>query len=348
MPFAGHLALDAELASDTGKNADLHGQASFTCSSCVAGDGKTPFKVASNPFLAGGLTLPKLRLGDLVGHVAVDKGTAKLEGVEAKSPDGELTLEGEVVLRDPLNLSSLNLYLRFKLNPPFLKAAPTIEPVLQMAGSAGKRPDGFFGLRIFGTFMSPGAAFSTVSPVVTPPRTPPRPTGPATITPTPPPPPPPPPPPASSPSPPAAMAPPAAEPPPSPPPSPSPPPAAPTVATPAPEPAPPPAPPPEESPPPPPAANAPAVVRGMPAPVPPPPSGAASVDHTTSPEQAPHAAAPSPGAQAPSDEEPRVGPAEHPAPAERPAPAEHPAPAERPGTAPPPAPAGEEPPPPPG
>jgi len=170
MPFAGHLALDADLASDTGKNADLHGQASFTCASCVAGDGKTPFKVASNPFLAGGLTLPKLRLGDLVGHVAVDKGTAKLEGVEAKSPDGELTLEGEVVLRDPLNLSSLNLYLRFKLNPPFLKAAPTIEPVLQMAGSAGKRSDGFFGLRIFGTFMSPGAAFSTVSPVVTPAR----------------------------------------------------------------------------------------------------------------------------------------------------------------------------------
>jgi len=363
MPFAGRLALETELASSTGKNADLHGYASFNCAGCVAGDGKTPFKVASNPFLAGGLVLPRLRLGDLVGHVAVDKGTAKLDGVESKSPDGELTLDGELVLRDPLNLSAINLYLRFKLNPPFLKGAPTIEPVLQMAGSAGKRADGFYGLRIFGTFASPGAAFSTVSPVVAPPRAPGRPDGPATITPVPPPAP--------------------AAPPPAPAPAPPPPaaeqvaPAPPTVvAAPAPEPPPPPPPPPPEPAPAPAApASEPAVVRGMPAPMPPSPSpGAAASENPSAPADAsrpgtppapgapaeaqPPAAAenvaptrrPPPGA--PPEGQPPAGPDN--APTRRPAPAEHPAPAEPPSAAEHPAPPGsgpptpgEEPPPPP-
>ena len=81
----------------------------------MLGDGKTPLKVEGNPFLPGGLTLPRVRLGDLGGHVAIEKGVAKLQGVEAKSPDGELALEGEVTLRDPLPTSTVNAYLRFKL-----------------------------------------------------------------------------------------------------------------------------------------------------------------------------------------------------------------------------------------
>ena len=40
--------------------------------------------------------------------MAIDKGVAKLQGVEAKSPDVEVTLEGEVTLRDPLPASTVN------------------------------------------------------------------------------------------------------------------------------------------------------------------------------------------------------------------------------------------------
>ena len=86
MPLTGKLKLELELASETGRYADANGFMTITCAECVAGDGKTPLKVAGNAFLSGGLTLPRTRIGDLGGRVAVEKGTAKLQGVESKSP----------------------------------------------------------------------------------------------------------------------------------------------------------------------------------------------------------------------------------------------------------------------
>src|SRR5213078_691810 len=92
LPLTGTLKLDLEVASSTGRYAESNGAISFTCASCVLGDGKSPLRVEGNPFLAGGLTLPRVRLGDFGGHVAIEKGTAKLQGVEAKSPDGDVAL----------------------------------------------------------------------------------------------------------------------------------------------------------------------------------------------------------------------------------------------------------------
>ncbi|HET6148053.1 MAG TPA: type II secretion system protein GspN [Polyangia bacterium] len=165
LPLTGKLEVTMDLASATGHYNDADGALSFKCSGCVLGDGKTPLKIEGNPLLAGGLTLPKVRLGDLVGRVAVVKGNAKLEGVEAKSPDGDLALEGDIQLHDPLALSTMTLYLRFRLSDTLLKSADKLQMMLQMAGSAGKRPDGFYGVRLTGRFgsMNP-PVFSTVSP----------------------------------------------------------------------------------------------------------------------------------------------------------------------------------------
>ena len=109
LPLTGTLEISMDIASASGRYADADGSVSFKCSNCVLGDGKTPLKVEGNPLLAGGLTLPKVRLGDLVGRVAIVKGNAKLEGVEAKSPDGDLALEGDIQLHDPLPMSTLSL-----------------------------------------------------------------------------------------------------------------------------------------------------------------------------------------------------------------------------------------------
>jgi type II secretion system protein N len=166
LPVTGTLRGELELHTTTGRLADANGSLSFACESCVIGDGKTPLKVEGNPFLAGGLTLPRVRLGDMGGHVKIEKGTAKLQGVEARSPDGEVALEGEIALRDPVALSTVNAYLRFKLSEPFLKTAENVRTILQMAAAAGKRPDGWYGMRLGGSLarMSP-PVFTTVSPV---------------------------------------------------------------------------------------------------------------------------------------------------------------------------------------
>jgi hypothetical protein len=175
MPVTGRLKLDLELASETGRYADANGHLTITCADCVAGDGKTPLKVSGNAFLSGGLTLPRTRIGDLGGRVAVEKGMAKLQGVESKSPDGEVALEGDIALHDPLGTSTVNLYLRFKLSDAFLQKASSLQMILQAAAAAGKRPDGFYGMRIGGTLarMSP-PVLTPISPVassvVPPPR----------------------------------------------------------------------------------------------------------------------------------------------------------------------------------
>lgn len=152
LPLGGTLQLTLELASATGRYAESNGVITFKCEGCVVGDGKTPLRIEGNPFLGGGLTLPKVRLGNLVGHVAVEKGTAKLQGVEARSPDGEMTIEGEIQLRDPLPMSTVTLFVHFKLSDAFIKSADKLATILQMAGSSGRRPDGSYGIRVSGRF----------------------------------------------------------------------------------------------------------------------------------------------------------------------------------------------------
>ena len=224
MPISGKITLEMEIASETGRYADANGFITISSEEIVAGDGKTPLKVAGNPFLSAGLTLPRTRIGNLGGRVAIDKGTARLQGVESKSPDGEIALEGEIVLRDPLPQSTVNLYLRFKLSDAFLGKATAVKMILDAAASAGKRPDGFYGLKIGGSFahMSP-PVLSAVSPIVgapAPARVVPRSVGaPSAAVPLPPPPPPPAP--AAVPPPNPEAPPPAPPPPPPPPPPPS-------------------------------------------------------------------------------------------------------------------------------
>ncbi|HEY2903577.1 MAG TPA: type II secretion system protein GspN [Polyangia bacterium] len=207
LPLGGTLALNIELSSASGRYADAAGAISFQCEACVVGDGRTPLRVEGNPFLAGGLTLPRVRLGNLTGRVAVEKGLAKLQGVGGKSADGELSLEGESQLRDPLNASSINFYLRFKLSDALLKSAERLATILQMAATQGKRPDGSYGVRLSGTFANMAPPVFTTASQFGGPTPPTRPAGRPGIAPRPMPAAPPPPPAAMQPPPPAAPAP---------------------------------------------------------------------------------------------------------------------------------------------
>ena len=160
LPLVGTLDLTVRLDSTSGRFADSHGEVRFKCGTCIVGDGKSAVKFGGgNAFLAGGLTLPRLRLGDVVGRAAIEKGTAKLQGVESKSADAEMTLEGEVNLADPIQLSRVNAYLRFKLGDTIMRGP--IGSILQVAGAAGKRPDGFYGLRLAGVLSAISATLAT-------------------------------------------------------------------------------------------------------------------------------------------------------------------------------------------
>ena len=156
LPLGGTINVSLDLAMPKNRYSEANGFLEWKCSGCTIGDGKEKLKVAGNPLLAEGISLPALRLGDLGGRIAVEKGMAKLQGVETKSPDGEIFVEGEIQLRDPLPLSSLNIYVRFKLSDAMVKGSDKIQLLLQLAESAGKRPDGFFGFKMSGSFQSLG------------------------------------------------------------------------------------------------------------------------------------------------------------------------------------------------
>ena len=84
IPVTGTLRADLDISSPTGRYADATGSLTFACEACVVGDGKTPLKVEGNPFLAGGLTLPRVRLGEMGGHVKIEKGTGQPIGPATK------------------------------------------------------------------------------------------------------------------------------------------------------------------------------------------------------------------------------------------------------------------------
>jgi type II secretion system protein N len=151
LPLAGKLGLTIDLAMPGNKNSAATGIVRWTCAACAIGDGKSKFKVAGNPMLSEGLSLPRLKLGDFNGRIVFEKGLGKLQAVQARSPDGELAIEGEIRLADQLAYSQVDLYIRFKLSDALLKSSDKLQLILQLIEGMGKRPDGFYGLRLTGS-----------------------------------------------------------------------------------------------------------------------------------------------------------------------------------------------------
>jgi type II secretion system protein N len=155
LPVEGTLDVTGEVKLPKGLAAQAVGLFELLCEGCVVGDGKAKLVVPSNPLLAAGLTIPRLKLGRIQGSVVIDKGRATFKDLHGRSSDVELALEGYIELRDPLPFSVLHLYLRFKLAPALVQREPTLELVSTALGGQGRRPDGFLGLAITGTLQTP-------------------------------------------------------------------------------------------------------------------------------------------------------------------------------------------------
>jgi type II secretion system protein N len=155
LPLSGALDGTLSIEKPNHRLAESSGELTWKCEGCAVGDGKEKLKIASNPLLAEGITFPRIRLGDFAGKVVIEKGTGKLQGVSARSPDGEIHVEGEVRLADPVGYSYLNLYVRFKWSDALLKSNDKLQLVMQLAESMGKRPDGYYGFRVTGPLSRP-------------------------------------------------------------------------------------------------------------------------------------------------------------------------------------------------
>jgi type II secretion system protein N len=262
LPASGKLTVHLDLDLPKQRPSEAKGGLDWSCASCALGDGKAKLTIPSQPLLAEGLGLPKIRLGDFTGKVVIDKGVGRLHGVQFKSPDLEGTVEGEIHLAQPIGTSRVDLYLRFKLSDSLLRSSEKLRTIMDLTSYLGKRPDGFLGVRASGTFQSMSnvqwlktSPFTSVAALPKPAPPPAKPAAPAVPAPAPP-------------VAPAVPAPPAPPPPAAPPvvaPPPAPPPPAPVVAA---------APPPPPAPAPPPSGGAPGAPPMPAMPTPPPPTTA--------------------------------------------------------------------------
>lgn len=165
LPLAGTMEVALDLNTPERKNGKTEGFLRWECSSCAVGDGKAKLIIPGNALLAEGLSLPKVRLGEFSGRVDFEKGVGKLKNVQSKSPDLELAVEGEIRLAEPTTLSTIDIYVRFKLSDTLLKSSDKLATIMQFAGTAGKRSDGFYGFRLTGSFGQMGnPVWSTTSP----------------------------------------------------------------------------------------------------------------------------------------------------------------------------------------
>jgi type II secretion system protein N len=149
LPVAGTISLNVDAVAAKSMAANLDGKAEITIEDFILGDGKAKLTVPGDPFMAAGITFPRLRFGTVNGQLIMEKGKGRIEGLHVKSPDGEAYLEGYIDLRDPLGMSQIHGYLRFKPSEALVKREPTVE-LMSNAMSASKRPDGFIGFQLSG------------------------------------------------------------------------------------------------------------------------------------------------------------------------------------------------------
>ena len=163
LPLVGGLSAEVDLNVPEGKMNEASGSIRISCKGCSVGDGKKKLKIKGNAFLASGITLPKLRMGRMSGEVKVDKGVARIQSFSAKSPDLEVKIEGNVQLRKPMGFSVISGYIRFKVSKELKEKNPAFG-LLDSAMASAKRPDGFFGMKIFGSLNNPKFIPSRVAP----------------------------------------------------------------------------------------------------------------------------------------------------------------------------------------
>ena len=172
VPLSGGLSVRARINLPKGKWKEAQGYLSLACpKGCTIGDGIAKIRPTApgqaNAFTNEGFTLPKLNVGKIGGKVEIVKGVGRFENFETKSPDGELYLEGDIRFEDPFKRTQVTSYMRFKSSEELRKRETKMADMEKLMEPAGRRPDGFIGVRITGQISALRYLVSKTSPIPT-------------------------------------------------------------------------------------------------------------------------------------------------------------------------------------
>lgn len=160
LPIGGSLGGHVEFLLPESKLSKAEGKVDLKFSSLSAGDGKTK--------VLNAIALPKVEVGDLTLKATAVAGALKIDQLSAAGKDLDLQSDGSVRLRDSFDASVPSMNVRFKFNDRFTNKDDMTRGLFGAPGSSvpglfdlvpqnkhAKRPDGFYGWRVSGTFSHP-------------------------------------------------------------------------------------------------------------------------------------------------------------------------------------------------
>ncbi len=158
-PVAGAFSAHVDITAPERKFEQAHGSISLSCSGCSVGDGEESVYIpGARGFLADGITLPEIRLGELSGKLVVANGVATAEAFEAVSDDLTLQVAGELLLRDPVQKSRFEIVIKLLVNERLREDNDSIHLLLSTASKKSKMAapfEGWLGFRLRGSVGRP-------------------------------------------------------------------------------------------------------------------------------------------------------------------------------------------------
>jgi len=159
-PLSGRLTGTVQLSAPDGKFDKATGELDLTIEDATVFDGKT--KIAKL------MPLPRARLGTLALKASAKDGVLTVTSLTAQGLDVEIAGDGRIALKDPFDISNLDVMVRFKfadayrskddktkalLGEPGSKLPPLIEKERKI--KQAKREDGFYAFRVHGLLKNP-------------------------------------------------------------------------------------------------------------------------------------------------------------------------------------------------
>jgi len=161
LPFHGDLDGTIKLTYVPGSASTAAGKADVEIGDLQIGDedGKLDLAKAGQGMLAGEVNFEPIIVGDLDMLLEGEAGVLSVEKLESQSSHMEIKGTGDVVLKEPLLSSQLNLYVMFKFLPDYINKTAMTKTIFSSLDRLpkmrqAKRPDGFFGFALKGDLRS--------------------------------------------------------------------------------------------------------------------------------------------------------------------------------------------------
>jgi type II secretion system protein N len=157
-PVRGTFGLAVDLTMPGGKWAEANGRMEIHCYSCTIGDGESKLFVPGTKktsMLSKGVTIPEIDLGTLDGVLIVEDGKAVAEEFSNESDDIRIKIGGDIVFKDPVGKSQLNLLIKVFVSPTLRARSQELDLMVATASDKVKMDppdDGWLGFYLEGNF----------------------------------------------------------------------------------------------------------------------------------------------------------------------------------------------------